>query len=161
MLNITKKVNFLMAQLGGLSLGFIILFLLVDVVGRLISQPVSGAGEMAILSMMVAVYSGIPYCEETDNHVNVEAIYNFLPKRKNQWLRMIARVLSLITVALALFAITHFARVAYLEQVAVPGARPIRIFPVTFVMVVSFILYFLQSFVNLKREISLLFPKRK
>ena len=84
-----------MTQINGLSLGFIIVFIIVDIVGRLISKPVSGASELAIFSMVITVYLGVSYCEETGSHVSVEAIAMRLSQRKRSILSIFIYVLSL------------------------------------------------------------------
>jgi len=64
-----QKINFIFAQLSGFSLVFIIVFVLIDIVGRIMDKPVLGSSELAIFSMLIAVYLGMPYCEEQKEHV--------------------------------------------------------------------------------------------
>ena len=146
-------VNHAMTQINGLSLGFIIIFILVDIVGRLISKPVSGASELAIFSMVITVYLGVSYCEETGSHVNVEAISMRLSQRKRIILSIFIYLLSLGILGVIVYSTWLFAYSSFVSNHAIPGTRPIKIYPVTFAIFLGFVAYFFQCLVNLIAEV--------
>lgn len=148
-------INHLMAQASGLSLVFISFFLLLDVVSRLISKPISGASEMAIFSMIVAVYLGVPYCEETKSHIKVDAIDAFFSKKTLFLMNITTYIISLLILGITIYAVGKFAIATYTSGEAIPGTRPIQIYPVVFTIFISFVFYFLQTFVNFMEELNL------
>lgn len=150
--SIARRINHFMAGFGGVSLGFIMVFLLVDIVSRTISKPIAGAGEMAVFAMIVAVYSGVPYCEETQNHVNVEAFTVALPEKWKLRLGILTQLLSLLTLGILVYAVGEYALSTFQTNEAIPGPRPMPIYPVTFVIFASMAAYFLQAFVNLMQS---------
>jgi TRAP-type mannitol/chloroaromatic compound transport system permease small subunit len=63
-------------------------------------------------------------------------------------------LLSLFILAVIVYAVGEYALKTYNSGQAIPGPRPIKIYPVMFVMFLGFVAFFLQSVVNLKLEIS-------
>jgi TRAP-type C4-dicarboxylate transport system permease small subunit len=143
------KVNQIMAGLSGLSLGFIMVFLLIDVISRTISRPILGASEMAVFAMIIAVYLGVPYCEEKKGHVRVEALLCRLPYKYRRILNLLSYFLVFLMLGIVVFAVGKYALSTYNTSEAIPGPRPIRIFPVIFVMFVSCVFYWIQVLLNL------------
>ncbi|MFP4482460.1 MAG: TRAP transporter small permease [Thermovirgaceae bacterium] len=151
---VTHWINHVMTQASGICLGFIMVFIVIDIVGRLISKPVTGASELAIFSMLLTVYLGISYCEETKGHVSVDALSMRLPPKARSLLSITVYLLSLFILAVLLYGVGEYALKTYNSGQAIPGPRPIKIYPVIFVMFLGFVAFFLQSVVNLKLEIS-------
>ena len=148
MKKIIKKINHLMAELSGLSLGFIMVFLLVDIIGRTISKPILGASEMAIFSMIIAVYLGIPYCEEAKAHVRVEALLIHISPKYRRILNILSYSLVFIMLGIVSYTLGKYALLTYKTKEAIVGPVPLRIFPVVFVMFVSCLFYWIQIFIN-------------
>lgn len=143
------KVNRIMTELSGLSLGFIVVFILIDIITRTLSRPVRGASEMAIFAMVIAVYLGFPYCEEKKGHVRVEALLCRLPDKYRKILNLLSYFLVFLMLGIVVFALGKYALLTYNTGEAIPGPRPLRIFPVIFVMFTSCVFYWIQVLLNL------------
>jgi len=142
------KINQIMAELSGVSLVFIMVFILTDVISRTISKPIFGASEMAIFAMIVSVYLGMPYCEENKFHVRVEALLYRLPYKYKIILNLLSYFLILLMLGIIIFTVGKYALSTYNTGEAIPGPRPISIFPIIFVIFVSCVFLCLQALLN-------------
>lgn len=142
------KVNQIMSGLSGLSLGFIMVFVLIDIISRTISRPILGTAEMAVFAMIVAVYLGVPYCEEKKRHVRIEALLCRLPYKYKRILNLLSYFVVFLMLGIVVFSLGKYALSTYNSGEALPGARPMRIFPVIFVMFVSCVFYWVQVLLN-------------
>jgi TRAP-type C4-dicarboxylate transport system permease small subunit len=147
---IIKGINSIMTNIGGIGMIFIVLFICADIIGRLLSRPVAGANEMAILSMIVTVYCGISYCEETKGHVSVELIANYLPAKYKKVIEIIVYVLSLMVIAAIVYSVGKFSLSAYASKQAIPGPAPIKIYPIVFTIFIGCAVYWFQVLENMK-----------
>jgi len=154
-----QKINNVLAQLSGVSLAFIMVFLLIDIISRTISRPVLGASEMAIFSMLVAIYLGIPYCEQRKDNVRVEALLVILPGNYRKTLEVLSKFIVFITAGIILYSLGIFTLQTFKAKTAIAGPVPFRIFPVLFVMSISILFFLVQTFVNLIDEIVVSYKK--
>lgn len=148
MKNFIYKVNHIMAELSGLSLGFIMVFLVIDVICRTVSIPILGASEMAIFSMLIAVYLGLPLCEEGKAHVRVEALLIRIPCKYRKIINLLSQFLVLFMVGIVLYAVGKYTLLTYKTKEAIAGPVPLRISPVLFVMFISCLFYWAQILIN-------------
>jgi len=156
-----RKINNILAQISGLSLAFIMVFLLIDIVSRTISKPVLGASEMAIFSMLVAVYLGIPYCEQLKDNVRVEALLVVIPGKYRKILEVLSKFIVFVTAGIILYSLGTFAIQTYKSKTAIAGPVPFRIFPVLFVMSISILFFSIQTFINFIEEIATSYEGKK
>jgi len=143
-----QKINFIFAQLSGFSLVFIIVFVLIDIVGRIMDKPVLGSSELAIFSMLIAVYLGMPYCEEQKEHVRVEVLLNIIPKNYRRRLEVLDSFIIFVSIGIVLYSLGKFTIHSFKAKTAIPGPANFRIFPVIFVMFVSILFFWIQTFIN-------------
>jgi TRAP-type C4-dicarboxylate transport system permease small subunit len=154
-----QRINRIMAGLSGVALGFIMIFILIDIIGRTISKAVLGASELAIFAMIITVYLGLSFCEEKNGHVRVEVFLSYV----SPGIRKILNVLSYCFVfamwGIAAFSIGKYAISAYRNNEAVAGLVPIVIYPVIFVMFICCTFFWIQIGLNLLDKIKILLHK--
>lgn len=148
MKNFIHKLNHIMAELSGVSLGFIMVFILTDIISRIIYRPIMGVAEMAIFSMLITVYLGQPYCEEKKGHVRVGALLHWLPHKYTRILNMLSYFLIFFMSGILVIVVWRYLLYTYKTKEAMSGVKPMVIFPVVFVMFVSCIFYCIQVFLN-------------
>ena len=154
------KVNEIMTQLSGISLFFIMIFTLVDIVGRTFSRTVFGASEFAIFAMIIAVYLGFSYCEEKKSHIRIEVFLSYLPPKYKKILNLVDYFLIFVMLGIVVYWVGIFLLSSYKNSVAVAsGSKPLVIYPVIFVMLISCIFYWLQIGLNLVEKFNDLFKK--
>jgi len=153
------KINRIMAELSGVSLGFIMIFILIDIIGRTISKPVFGAAEMAIFTMIITVFLGLSYCEEKEGHVRVEVFLSYISPKYKKLLNFVSYLLVFTIWALVVFSVGKYAIFTYRNNEAVAGPVPIVIYPVIFVMLISCIFYWIQIGLNLQEKLKELSKK--
>ena len=154
-----KKVNRTMAGLSGITLGFIMVFILIDIIGRTLSKSVLGASELAIFTMIITVYLGFSYCEEKKGHVRVEVFLSRIPSTYRKVLDFVSYLFVFGLWGMAVYSVGKYTLVAYKNNEAIAGLVPIVIYPVIFIMFVCCIFYWLQIGLNLFEKIKILFQK--
>ena len=153
------KINQIMAELSGISLGFIMIFILVDIIGRTISRSVFGASELAIFTMIITVYLGLSYCEEKKGHVRVEVLLSYVSPKYKKILNLISYSLVFVMLGIVVYSVGKYALSAYKNNEAIAGPRPLVIYPVIFVMLISCIFYWIQVGLNLVEKFNELFKR--
>ena len=159
MKNFIHKVNQIMAQLSGVSLGFIMIFILIDIISRTISRSIFGVSELAIFTMIISVYLGLSYCEEKNGNVRVEIILSHVSPKYRKILDFISYILIFIMVGVIAYSVGKYAITAYKTNEAIAGPKPLVIYPVIIVMLISCIFYWLQVGINLVEKFNELFKK--
>ncbi|MBA7565837.1 hypothetical protein ES708_07522 [subsurface metagenome] len=154
------EVNQIMTQLSGISLCFIIVFILVDIIGRTFSRTVFGASEFAIFAMIIAVYLGFSYCEEKKSHIRIEVFLSYLPPKYKKILNLVDYFLVFVMLGIVVYSVGIFALSSYKNKCAVAaGTKPLVIYPVIFVMLISCIFYWIQVGLNFVEKFNDLFKK--
>jgi len=153
------KINQIMTQLSGISLGFIMIFILVDIIGRTISRSVFGASELAIFTMIITVYLGLSYCEERNGHVRVEILLSYVSPKYKKILNFVSYSLVFVMLGIVVYSVGKYALFAYKNNEAISGPKPLVIYPVIFIMVISCIFYWIQVGLNLLEKFNELFKK--
>ena len=104
MKNIEKIIHLISAYLnypGIFSVGLMMLFISVDVIGRYIfNKPISGSIDIIALLMVVLVFCSIAYCASQNNNVRIDIFYLKLPQQIKSLLDIITSFLSFIFVGL-------------------------------------------------------------
>jgi len=154
-----QRINRVMADLSGVALGFIMVFILIDIIGRTASKAVLGASELAIFTMIITVYLGLSYCEEKNGHVRVEVFLSRIPKFYRDVLNFVSYLFVFGLWGVAVYSVGKYALVSYKNNEAIAGLVPIVIYPVIFIMFVCCIFYWLQIGLNLFEKIKILFQK--
>ena len=107
------KINRIMADLSGASLIFVTIFILIDIVGRIISKPVFGASEMAIFIMIIAVYLGLSYCEEKKGHLRVNILFSYVSPKCKKILNLLSYFIEFITLGIVVYSVGKYGLSAY------------------------------------------------
>jgi TRAP-type C4-dicarboxylate transport system permease small subunit len=148
MRKITHKINQVLAGFCGWLMLAMMLLLVVDVITRLIGQPIQGMAELSVFVMMVAIYLGLARCEELREHVALELLRNFLPARKRRTLDWINASLAVVTVGIFSYAVIDNAIFSFLRNESLEGTVELPIWPTKFIMVVGIVFYMIQTFFN-------------
>jgi TRAP-type C4-dicarboxylate transport system permease small subunit len=152
-----QRMNRIMAGLSGVTLGFIMIFILIDIISRTISKAVLGASELAIFAMIITVYLGLSFCEEKNGHVRVEVFLSHVPLRIRKILNVLSYCFVFAMWGIAAYSVGKYALSAYKNNEAVAGLVPIVIYPVISVMFICCIFYWIQIGLNLLDKIRMLF----
>ncbi len=101
-----RKLCRFLLLISGLTLAFMLLFTVTDVVMRAFGRPI--VGDYEIISFLGAVVVGfaIPYTSLLKGHVFVDVLIEKLPKSMNDWMQVATRVLG---IALFLWMSWNFA----------------------------------------------------
>ncbi|WP_337998116.1 TRAP transporter small permease [Oleispirillum naphthae] len=142
------KLNHLLAESCGWLLSAVTVLIVIDFVARGLGHPIFGVSEMAMFSMVCAVYFGLAHCEETDSHVRVEAVLIRLPVRVQRASMTICHLLSVVTVFGVAYAVGLNALGSFLEHEAVSGPVPLPIYPVKFAITLALVVYGIQVVLN-------------
>jgi len=155
------KVNQIMAYLSGISLSFVMIFMLVGIISRMISRTVFGASEFAIFAMIIAAYLGLSYCEEKKGHIRVEVFLSHISPKYEKTLNFVDYLLIFVMLGIVVYSVAIFALTTYKTKDAVAGSgmQPLVIYPVVFVMLISCIFYWIQVGLNLVEKFNDLFKK--
>jgi TRAP-type C4-dicarboxylate transport system permease small subunit len=154
-----QKINRIMAGLSGVALGFIMIFILIDIIGRTMSKAVLGASELAIFTMIITVYLGFSYCEEKNGHVRVEVFLSRVSLRVRKTLNVLSYCFVFAIWGFTAYSVGKYALVAYRNNEAIAGLVPIVIYPIIFIMFLCCILYWIQIGLNLFDKIKILLQK--
>ncbi|NWF54500.1 MAG: TRAP transporter small permease [Syntrophaceae bacterium] len=144
----THKVNQVLAGFCGWLMLAMMLLLVLDVVTRFIGQPMQGMAELSVFVMMVVIYLGLARCEERREHVGLELLRNFLPKRKRKRLDWINALLAVVTVGIFSYAIIDNAIFSFTRNESLEGTVDLPIWPTKFIIVVGIVFYMIQTFLN-------------
>ena len=154
-----KKINRVMADLSGISLGFIMIFILVDIISRTINRAVFGASELAIFTMIITVYLGLSYCEERNGHIRVEFFLSKISPKYKNILNVVSYAFLFGIWGIVGYSVWKYALSAYKNNEAIAGLVPIVIYPLIFGMFICCLFYWIQIGLNLFEKIKILFQK--
>ena len=89
--------------IGTLSLIFAVGVTLVDVLGRLVGFPLTGAQDLSQMSMVIIVFGGMALCDKLGGNIAVDIFEDKFPRRMNRWLDIIGWLIG----AAIFFAIAY------------------------------------------------------
>ena len=150
--DIISYVNKGFAELSSWLLSIIMLLLIIDLIGRAISQPLQGVTEIAVFVMVAAVYLSIPYGEEEKNHIRMEIFLLKLPLKLRYLVNLLCYFIASFTILLAVYAISRNAISSYYSKEAVAGTVPLPIYPVKTIIAIGSVFYCLQILINFVEE---------
>jgi len=115
-------------------LGFMVLFVTVDVVGRYIfNHPLKGDYELLVLAAGIVGSFGLAYCMISDSNIRIDIVTSHLPQRVRGILNIMAYLFGSIFWALASWRSALFA-IQYMETNRISGMLPIPIYPFAFLV---------------------------
>ncbi len=144
----THEVNQVLAGFCGWLMLAMMLLLVLDVVTRLIGQPMQGMAELSVFVMMVVIYLGLARCEERKEHVGLELLRNFLPATRRRALDWINALLAVVTVGILTYAIIDNAIFSFQRNESLEGTVELPIWPTKFIIVLGIVFYMIQAFLN-------------
>ncbi len=146
---ITRRVNELIALVGGAALFFMMLQTTGDVVGRyLFSSPIKGTIEITEMLMLIVVYFGFAYAEIKGKHISA----NIFVSRLSQKFQVAARSLGLllglfICASTGLYIFGYAIDMLKIKKV-LEGLEIIPFYPVVFVTAVGFFLIAIEYLIE-------------
>lgn len=150
MRQILKKLNGLLATLGGLLMTIMMVLFIVNIVSREIDKPVPALLQFAVFSMLILIYLGLANAEEDDEHVRLEVITERVSQKTKDKMNFVRYCIELVVVAIGIYAAGIGAYDSYLSGEALKTAWvPMVLWPVRFIIFVGLILYGLQLLSNI------------
>ncbi len=155
MYQLISRMNRSLAEVCGLSLILMVLFLIVELGSRLIGKPIHGGAILAVFVMVTAIYLGLATCEQRRKHIRMDAVVPLLPERMQRALFIFNYMLLIVLYAAVLYGVSIGAVEAFLINEAEPvGASTIPIWPVKTGLALGIFCYWLQLIANLYQFVS-------
>jgi len=137
---ILLSVSRVFAYVGAAVLGFMVLFVTVDVIGRYIfDHPLKGDYELLVLAAGIVGSFGLAYCMITGGNIRIDIVTSHLPQKIRGILNVIAYLFGSIFWALASWRSTLFA-IQYMKTNRISGMLPIPIYPFAFLVTLGCVL---------------------
>lgn len=131
---ILLNVSRFFAYVGAAVLGFMVLFVTVDVIGRYIfNHPLKGDYELLVLAAGIVGSFGLAYCMITGGNIRIDIATSHFPQKIRGILNIIAYLFGSIFWALVSWRSTLFA-MQYKETNRISGMLPIPIYPFAFLV---------------------------
>lgn len=147
------KANQILSAFCGWLMLAMMVFLMIDVVGRNLFLSIQGMTEMTVFVMIIAIYLGLARCEEKKEHVRLEIIVDLSPPSIRKVLIIFADLLAIVTIVIFIYALTQNTIHAYRLGEALSGTVEIRIWPVKVIMLIGLFFYGMQTFLNAIDEV--------
>lgn len=95
-----RRVSFVLHLFAGATLVALLLWTVVDIVGRaFFSSPLRGTVELTELAVVVLVYLGLAHAELSDSHITVDLVFVRLGRRTQLIVRALAGLLTIAVIA--------------------------------------------------------------
>jgi len=143
-----KNINKILAELCGWLLIAMVIFIMIDIISRLIKKPIHGVAEIAVFVMIIAVYLGLSNCEENDEHIKVELVVPRIKGKYSQFIKLIQFLIEISITFIVLISVWKNFIMSYKTQESVTGTTPLPIWPVKFIMVIGLLFFFFQIGIN-------------
>jgi len=144
-----RKINSFFAEVSGYLIAVIVILLLLDTLGYLVSFQIPMMIELAVFTTIASAYLGLSYTEEIRAHVKVDAVLSRLPGKVRRWLEIIWGAIGFSVIGLTAYA-------AYLKAIesigdgeSIAGEYPLPLAPIRTIIAVSLFLYGIQVLFNL------------
>ncbi len=158
MAKLISTLNKLLAEFCGLMLLLMALFLLAELISRLIKMPIQGGSILAVFVMVIAVYFGLAACEEKDKHIKVNALTKIMPPKVQFGIDIINHLLLLTLFAVISYGVGKNMIYSYQKAEAIPSTILIPVWPVKIMMFCGLVCFWLQlagkTYSKLKRLLS-------
>lgn len=149
MYRLISRFNGALAEVCGIGLILMVLFLIVELATRLAGVPVHGGAILAVFVMVTAIYFGLATCEQRLKHIRMDAVLPLLPPKARRAIGIFNYVLLIGLYACVVFGVTESAFEAFVVQEAEPvGTQTVPIWPVKTGMALGLFCYWLQLLAN-------------
>jgi len=148
MKNVIHKINELFAVVCGYLLVVLMLFLVVDLICRVLNRPIQGANELAIFTLVAVVYLGIPNCESNRKHIKIDVLTKRLPQKIRQYFFSSVYFLSFFFLIFIVYSAGRSFIYAYETKEALSGTINLILWPIKMAIFIGLLFYFSQVFIN-------------
>jgi TRAP-type C4-dicarboxylate transport system permease small subunit len=148
MKNVVRFFNHLLAEISGYLLLVMMLLLIIDFVMRGFFKPIHGLSDLAIFTIVTAIYFGLANCEEDQGHVKVEIMNTILPREKGRILNLITYAIAIFTLFICVWATSVHAIGSFISKEKVAAIIPMILWPAKFAVVIGLLFYFIQLVFN-------------
>lgn len=93
---VLDKIVIFFAILAGIALTIMMLITAFDVILRLMNKSIIGAFEVVEFLMAVVVPLSLSYCEKKREHICVDLIVQYLPKKSQPWFDLITSIVTFL-----------------------------------------------------------------
>ena len=153
MKNPLRFINHLLAEISGYLLIIMMVLLIIDFIMRGFFKPMHGLSDLAIFTIVAAIYFGVANCEENDGHVRVEILQTILPKKKARILNLFSYVIAIFTLFICTWATSVHAIGSFISKEKVAAIIPMILWPAKFAVVIGLFFYFLQLLFNFVHQL--------
>lgn len=151
--SVFKKLNRLFAEVSGYLVALIVVLLLIDTMGYLSSFQVPMMIEMAVFTTIASAYLGLSFTEEIRGHVKVDAVITRLPLVVQHWIHVLWDIVGLVIIGLTTYAASLKAMESIMDGESIAGEVLLPLAPIRTVIAVSLLMYTIQIFFNLIRDL--------
>ena len=142
----------MLAELGGLLISIMVILFLLNIILRMIGEPLQGLLQMAVFSMIFVIYLGLAHAEETDQHVRIEVITARVSLKTKKILRFLSHIIEASVVGICTYAVYLDTARAYITKATITGTVPMLLWPVKSVIVMGLFVYLLQLIVHVNED---------
>ena len=139
-----NAVNLFLAESCGCLLGLMVVFLSFEIFVRTLGIAIMGGAELAVFSMIIAVYFGLPIAEEQDRHVRVNTFVEMLPPRVQRIIDIFVYLVMAVTLMVVCYAVLSDLIYAVTENQATGGAILIPLWPPKLLLCLGVFFYWMQ-----------------
>lgn len=93
---VLNKVVLFFAIIAGVALTIMMLLTAFDVILRLVNRSIIGSFEVVEFLMGVVVPLSLAYCEKKREHICVDLIVQYLPKKSQPWFDLITSIITML-----------------------------------------------------------------
>lgn len=155
-----RRVNMALHALSGLTMVSLLLWTVVDIVGRaFFNRPLRGTIELTELAVVVLVYLGLARTEDKDAHIAVDLFYGRLRVGGQLALRVFAGVVGTVVIAVMTWRLWVFAGQLDAGGYTTPTLR-LSLYPAALLGVAGCAAFGLAILANLVRSVTALVSRR-
>ena len=148
-----NNTNRILAEICGWLLCAIMAFLCFDIISRGIKEPVQGVTVVAVFVMIIVIYLGLGQCEKYERHIKVNAVFERLPPRMQDYISVFNYLIQTVVIAIVTVAVAQNVVYSIKKHEAVPGWVHLPIWPTKLILFLGLLFYWLQILVNLTDKI--------
>lgn len=93
---VLNKIVIFFAIIAGIALTFMMLITAIDVILRIFNKSIIGSFEVVEFLMGVVVPLSIAYCERKREHICVDLIVQYFPKKSQPWFDLITSIITMV-----------------------------------------------------------------
>ena len=150
---IMRFINRVNASISGALVSLIAILLVLGYFARATGSPLLWVTEFTTYAMIAIVFLGFAICQEQGRHVRVEMVITYLPRKWWHIANIFGLVMALVFGSIMLYASWQEAVYAIVERHTTAGLIPIPVYPAKALLSFGLLLYVLQVFIDLIKEI--------